>query len=210
MVRHFKPASGQRPRGAPRVDAQRTLLCARGRIRRKYANALVRAARLRSFLHEPVLDPGAVPTQASAACGTGDPAGDGPGQFRAMSGSSVAHHRIEWTGKSCVQRQSTVDHRRHRHVRQRRAAPLPATPTSREIRIFSRDEKKQDDMRIALRQPASSSSTSATCATRDSLRDAMAGVDYVFHAAALKQVPSCEFYPLEAVRDQRRSAPRTC
>ena len=141
MVRHFKPASGQRPRGAPRVDAQRTLLCARGRIRRKYANALVRAARLRSFLHEPVLDPGAVPTQASAACGTGDPAGDGPGQFRAMSGSSVAHQRIEWTGKSCVRRQSTVNHRRHGFVRQRRAAALSADRRARDPHLQPRREE---------------------------------------------------------------------
>jgi len=69
----------------------------------------------------------------------------------------------------------------------------------REIRVFSRDEKKQDDMR---REYGSRTLSFYIGDVRhpDSLRDAMAGVDYVFHAAALKQVPSCEFYPLEAMR----------
>ena len=69
----------------------------------------------------------------------------------------------------------------------------------REIRVFSRDEKKQDDMR---REYGSRTLSFYIGDVRnpDSLRDAMSGVDYVFHAAALKQVPSCEFYPLEALR----------
>ena len=69
----------------------------------------------------------------------------------------------------------------------------------REIRVFSRDEKKQDDMRREYNNRTLSFYI-GDVRNQDSLRDAMAGVDYVFHAAALKQVPSCEFYPLEAVR----------
>jgi len=69
----------------------------------------------------------------------------------------------------------------------------------REIRIFSRDEKKQEDMRLALKSPKLKFYI-GDVRNYDSVSQAMKGVDYVFHAAALKQVPSCEFYPMEAVR----------
>ncbi len=68
-----------------------------------------------------------------------------------------------------------------------------------EIRVFSRDEKKQEDMRIALNNNKVKFYI-GDVREYDSVHDALRGVDYVFHAAALKQVPSCEFYPMEAVR----------
>jgi UDP-N-acetylglucosamine 4,6-dehydratase len=68
-----------------------------------------------------------------------------------------------------------------------------------EIRIFSRDEKKQDDMRRRWADPRIKFYI-GDVRNEQSLRDAMTGVNIVFHAAALKQVPSCEFFPIEAVR----------
>src|SRR5688572_10723389 len=67
-----------------------------------------------------------------------------------------------------------------------------------QIRVFSRDEKKQEDMRIALKSDKVKFYI-GDVRNYDSVHDALQGVDYVFHAAALKQVPSCEFYPMEAV-----------
>ena len=69
----------------------------------------------------------------------------------------------------------------------------------REIRVFSRDEKKQEDLRLKYANPKLRFYI-GDVRELDSVSSAMVGVDYVFHAAALKQVPSCEFYPLEAIR----------
>ena len=68
-----------------------------------------------------------------------------------------------------------------------------------QIRVIRRDEKKQEDMRLSIRDPRLSFYI-GDVREPSSIVDAVRGVDYIFHAAALKQVPSCEFYPMEAVR----------
>lgn len=79
------------------------------------------------------------------------------------------------------------------------------TTDIKEIRVFSRDEKKQDDLRheLQVKYPTESEKVKfyiGDVRSLESVRGAMYGVDYIFHAAALKQVPSCEFFPMEAVR----------
>lgn len=75
--------------------------------------------------------------------------------------------------------------------------------------IFSRDEKKQEDMRVLLRN-SKVSFVLGDVRNYESINEAMRGVDYVFHAAALKQVPSCEFYPLEAVKTNILGTENAC
>ena len=74
-----------------------------------------------------------------------------------------------------------------------------ATDHFKEIRIFSRDEKKQDDMRNQLKNPKLKFFI-GDVRDYDSIEQVTRGVDYIFHAAALKQVPSCEFFPMQAVK----------
>ncbi len=98
-----------------------------------------------------------------------------------------------FNGQGC-----SLDHRVARVFRDHVLRRFLSTDV-REIRIFSRDEKKQEDMRIALNDDKLKFYI-GDVRNYDSIHQAIKGVHYVFHAAALKQVPSCEFYPLEAVR----------
>src|SRR5690606_863812 len=75
----------------------------------------------------------------------------------------------------------------------------------KEIRIFSRDEKKQEDMRIEYKNDKLNFVLGDIRNFND-INTAMQGVDFVFHAAALKQVPSCEFYPMQAVQTNIQGA----
>jgi len=72
-------------------------------------------------------------------------------------------------------------------------------PQFNEIRIFSRDEKKQDDLRKRINNPRVKFYIGDVRDAR-SVENVVKGVDYIFHAAALKQVPTCEFFPVEAVK----------
>ncbi len=73
----------------------------------------------------------------------------------------------------------------------------------KEIRVFSRDELKQEEMRLKF-QNSTIKFHIGDVRDRDSVDDVMAGVDHVFHAAALKQVPTCEFFPMQATQTNGR------
>ena len=103
-----------------------------------------------------------------------------------------------------LQRQSPHDHRRYRSFGNAVLNRFLRTDIG-EIRIFSRDEKKQDDMRheYQAKMPEVAGKIKfyiGDVRNKSTLKGAMKGVDYIFHAAALKQVPSCEFFPMEAVK----------
>jgi len=103
-----------------------------------------------------------------------------------------------------VHKSYTLDNRGHRHIWRRSLRRFLGSEI-KEIRIFSRDEKKQEEVRIHYNDPKIKYYI-GDVRDYDSIAGAMVGVDYVFHAAALKQVPSCEFYPFEALKTNAMGA----